>query len=142
MKTGATEAIEREDLSPRTAQLLDEARAALAAVMALEGVESGSRDAARRAADGLEWAGQWLDTPYSPICLPSPPLDGAADAVRMLRGRADAFEGWIEALEEADPLANADGIQTSSLAFAIVGATASLIERRSAASTVGERTGA
>lgn len=51
------------------------------------------------------------------------------DGVVRLRALADAFETLVEAFEGEDPVANAEGVQVASLAFAILGATAARIER-------------
>lgn len=114
--------------SARASALLDEARAALAA---LAGPRFGGTlgDVAAAAERRLVWAGQRLDEPY----VPAPPHAAARREARAVADRlgalTDAFEELVEAFEDEDPLANANGVQAGSLAFAIVGAAASHLRR-------------
>ena len=114
--------------SQRASGLLDDARAVLLALgrtEADEAVMQIAADAVRR----LEWSGSWLDQRYVPRArsfeLPADP----ASIARRLRELTDAFEELIEEFEEDDPVRNANGVQTGSLAFAIMGATAAWLRR-------------
>lgn len=117
-------------LGDRAGRLLDSARRTLLA-LALAGPDSAVRDHAARAATRLVWAGSWLDTPYAPAskrAAERPP--DTKRAAGRLHEAADRFEELLEALEDDDPVVNANGVQTSCLAFAIVGATAAYLDRR------------
>lgn len=122
--------------SERAAALLDDARAALFGLrdtpppgIAQWLVERIADDAVRR----LEWSGSWLDTPYAPAPRSASHAGGPGE--RRLEKLADRLEALIEEFEDDDPVRNANGVQTGSLAFAVVGATASYLRRLSAAAT-------
>lgn len=115
--------------STHPASLLDAAREGLLALAAAH-PDRAIRDHAARAAARLVWAGSWLDSPYVPATPRSatPPPETAI-AARELHETADRFDELLEDLEGDDPVANANGVQTSCLAFAIVGATAAYLDR-------------
>jgi hypothetical protein len=77
----------------------------------------------------IEWSGSWLDDPYVPRARTSGLPDDPGSVERRLRDLTDAFEQLVEAFEEDDPVRNANGVQTGSLAFAIMGATAAWLRR-------------
>jgi len=127
--------------SRRASDALDAARAALIALA--ERAPAGppadeTRRVAMRASDLLVWAGSWLDEPYRPAVVAT--SSGPADLSRTLR-RLDeltrAFEELVESFEDDDPVANANGVQTGSLAFAIVGDALSRLRRLGGAGTGG-----
>jgi hypothetical protein len=119
--------------SQRTAVLLDAARVILAAALQTGSAGSGSTDnlvaAAERARGRLVWAGQWLDEPYVPGPIePVPPLT-TAQVIERVRKLADSLEALVESFEQEDPIANANGVQAGSLAYAVASATAAYFER-------------
>jgi hypothetical protein len=115
-------------MSERASAVLDDARDALLALG-----RTGAGDVvAGIAADGvrrIEWSGSWLDDPYVPRAGTARPPDDLGSAERRLRDLTDAFEALVEEFEEDDPVRNANGVQTGSLAFAITGATAARLRR-------------
>jgi hypothetical protein len=122
-------------MSGRAGALLDDARDALLALG-----RTGAGDVVSGiAADGvrrIEWSGSWLDDPYVPrarTARTAGPPDDLGSVERRLRGLTDAFEALVEEFEEEDPVRNANGVQTGSLAFAITGATAARLRRLGAA---------
>jgi hypothetical protein len=74
----------------------------------------------------LEWSARWLDERYAPAIVSTQATGSAEQRLRLI---ADAFDGLLETFEEEDPVAYANAIQTSSLSFAIVSATASYLRR-------------
>ncbi len=83
-----------------------------------------------RANDLLVWAGSWLDEPYRPA--PASARTAAAELPHLLRRLdelARAFEELVETFEDEDPVANANGVQTGSLGFAIVSDAHSRLRR-------------
>lgn len=109
-----------------------------AAHLTLVSIARGHRDDtirahAARAAERLVWAGSWLDIPYVPGREATGALADTERASRDLHAAAGGFDELLEELEDDDPVANANGVQTSCLAFAIVGATAAYLDRVSAA---------
>lgn len=116
-------------MSARPARLIDAARERLLALAAAH-PDRAVREHAARAAVRLVWAGSWLDVPYAPVTPRSvtPPPETAI-AARELHDTADRFDELLEDLEGDDPVANANGVQASCLAFAIVGATAAYLDR-------------
>lgn len=119
-------------MSERTSVLLDEARQTLLAL------GQGGTDTllSEIGADGvwrIEWSGSWLDDPYVPNVRVAAVQADAGALERRLRELADEFEELIEDLEGDDPVRNANGVQTGSLAFAITGATAARLRRLAAA---------
>ena len=119
-------------MSERAALRLEAARAVLVA-LAQAHPDEAIRGHATRAAERVVWAGSWLDTPYVPGALPT--VSGPAEtdrAARDLHRAAGSFDELMEELEDEDPVANANGVQTSCLAFAIVGATAAYLDRHGA----------
>lgn len=125
-------AIGMRRMSERAAGLLDTARRSLLALAAHP--DRAIRDHAGRAAARLVWAGSWLDVPYTPaaVLTDAAPPD-TASAARELHQVADRFDELLEDLEGDDPVANANGVQTSCLSFAIVGAAAAYLDRAHAA---------
>ena len=118
-------------MSERASELLDAARQTLLAL----GRTATSPLVSKIAADGvrrIEWSGSWLDQPYLPGA-PGEPVQGDTRALeRRLHELTDAFEELVEDLEGDDPVRNANGVQTGSLAFAITGATAAWLRRLAA----------
>jgi len=115
-------------MSERASALLDDARDVLLAL----GRTGAGEVVARMAADGvrrIEWSGSWLDDPYVPRARTSGLPDDPGSVERRLRDLTDAFEQLVEAFEEDDPVRNANGVQTGSLAFAVIGATAARLRR-------------
>lgn len=128
------------DASRRASDLLDAARSALAllARRAPAGVPAADAErVASRAAELLVWAGGWLDEPYRP--RPAAAVAGADGTLAALAQLTDAFEELVEALEDDDPVRNANGVQTGSLAFAIVSDAASRLRRLASAQGRGRR---
>lgn len=126
--------------SARASEMLDAARAALVALEQRPPAEiPGGRPepVLARAVELLVWAGGWLDDPYRPDPAPPAPTGGADGALRRLDELTFAFEELVEAFEEEDPVANANGVQTGSLAFAIVSDVVSRL-RRLASSPLGQ----
>ena len=128
-------------MSERASALLDEARETLLALGRVDAVDADDT-LAGIAADGvrrIEWSGSWLDEPYVP--RPELPADrgDTGSLEHRLHELTDAFEELVEDFEGDDPIRNANGVQTASLAFAITGATAARLHRvkRSPRSTVG-----
>jgi hypothetical protein len=117
--------------SLRASVLLDAARAALRRVGADGGAGRHPATSAfvARAAERLVWAGSWLDEPYR-----AREADAPGDGLSRLRELADELEALIESFEDEDPVANANGVQTGSLAFAIVSHAASYLTRLGARS--------
>ncbi|MHB8631566.1 MAG: hypothetical protein ACYC9W_06530 [Candidatus Limnocylindria bacterium] len=118
-------------MSERAADLLDDARDALLGL----GRTGAGQAVAGLAADGVRrivWSGSWLDDPYVPRTRSSAPPADLGAAERRLRDLTDAFEELVEEFEEDDPVRNANGVQTGSLAFAITGATAARLHRLAA----------
>lgn len=118
-------------MSERASALLDQAREALLALGRIDANEL----LAGIAADGvrrIEWSGSWLDEPY----VPRPELPAGRGDAGALEGRlhelTDAFEELVQDFEGDDPVRNANGVQTGSLAFAITGATAARLHRLAA----------
>ena len=108
----------------RAADLLDDARDALLGL----GRTGAGQAVAGLAADGVRrivWSGSWLDDPYVPRTRSSAPPANLGAAERRLRDLTEAFE-------EDDPVRNANGVQTGSLAFAVTGATAARLHRLAA----------
>ena len=147
-------------MSERASGLLDQARDLLLALGRIRGNEafpSIAADGARR----IEWSGSWLDDPYvprgrgpAPRGKPDPRPSRGPGAARgtdpgaepgaepgadpdaleqRLRDLTDAFADLVEEFEEEDPVRNANGVQTGSLAFAVTGATAARLRRIAAA---------
>ena len=111
-------------MSERAADLLDDARDALLGL----GRTGAGQAVAGLAADGVRrivWSGSWLDDPYVPRTRSSAPPANLGAAERRLRDLTEAFE-------EDDPVRNANGVQTGSLAFAVTGATAARLHRLAA----------
>lgn len=83
-----------------------------------------ARDGERR----LVWSGSWLDDPYEagPMTAGRQPVPTIESRLRDL---ADSLEELIEDFEEEDPVRNANGVQTGSLAYAIVSGTAARLRR-------------
>lgn len=125
-----SDAVEGHSLTRRAALLLDVARGVLLA-LGREHPDPAIRAATDRAAARLVWAGSWLDVPYAPVAGPAYPAPDRA--ARELHRAADRFDELLEELEADDPVANANSVQTSCLAFAIVGATAAYLDRARAA---------
>jgi len=123
----------RVTMSERAARRLDAARETLLA-LARAHPDAAIRSHATRAAARIVWAGSWLDVPYAPatgrISEETPETERAA---QELHEAAGSFDLLMEEFEEDDPVANANGVQTSCLAFAIVGATAAYLDRVGAA---------
>ncbi|GAC1493222.1 MAG: hypothetical protein NVS1B1_11050 [Candidatus Limnocylindrales bacterium] len=117
--------------SERASELLDAARETLRAL----GRTATTPLVAQIAADGvrrIEWSGSWLDEPYVPGAH-GVPVQGDTRALgRRLHELADAFEELVEDFEGDDPVRNANGVQTGSLAFAVTGATAAWLRRLAA----------
>ena len=118
-------------MSERSSAVLDDARDALLALG-----RTGAGDVvASIAADGvrrIEWSGSWLDDPYVPrarTARSAGPPDDLGSIERRLHDVTDAFEALVEEFEDEDPVRNANGVQTGSLAFAITGATAARLRR-------------
>jgi len=120
-------------MSERAARLLDAAREPLLALASAH-PDGAIRDHAARAAARLVWAGSWLDMPYEPA---TGRMDATAPdterAARELHAAGRRFDQLVEEFEDDDPVANANGVQASCLAFAIVGATAAYLDRLGAA---------
>lgn len=118
--------------STRAGAILDEARATLRGIAERPplGIDRPAASAvAARAMERLAWAGSWLDEPYR-AGAPARRDGGIA----RLRELADACEELVESFEDEDPVANANGVQTGSLAFAIVSHVASYLARLGARS--------
>ena len=118
-------------MSERASGLLDEARETL---LALGRTGAGEVDA-RMAADGvrrIEWSGSWLDDPYVPRLRMAEVQGNTGALERRLHELTDRFEELVEDFEGDDPVRNANGVQTGSLAFAITGATAARLRRLAA----------
>lgn len=126
LKAQPQHGVHETDPDLRVSTLIGRARDTLAG---LTHVEEG---VVRDALNGLAWAGQWLDRPY--VATPVAPAvqREAREGITALRGLASDMEQLIEGFEDEDPLCHALRVQAGSLAFAILGATASLIERRTA----------
>lgn len=120
-------------MSRRAGRLLDAARETLLP-LARAHPDGAVCDQAARAAARLVWAGSWLDVPYEPAIgrTGAAPPDNER-AARELHAAAGRFDELVAELEDDDPVANANGVQTSCLAFAIVGATAAYLDRLGAA---------
>ncbi len=110
------------------ARRLDAARTTLVSIARGHGDGSIRRHAARAAAR-LVWAGSWLDVPYVPASRATGELADTERAAWELHAAAGRFDELLEELEDEDPVANANGVQTSCLAFAIVGASAAYLDR-------------
>lgn len=118
-------------MSERASTLLDQARDVLLALgrtPASEVVASIAADGVRR----IEWSGSWLDDPYVPRARMSGLESDPGPLEQRLRKLTDAFAELVEEFEEEDPVQNANGVQTGSLAFAVVGATAARLRRLAA----------
>jgi len=116
-------------MSERAARLLDAARDVLIA-LARAHPDAAIRGHAARAAERIVWAGSWLDVPYVPATRQTSGAPSGTDrAARELHRAAGRFDELMEEFEDEDPVANANGVQTSCLAFAIVGATAAYLDR-------------
>ena len=125
-------------MSARASVLLDDARDALLALGA-PGADEVSLGIATDAVRRIEWSGSWLDDPYVPRARGiARPIDrGSIEG--LLRDLTDAFEQLVETFEDEDPVRNANGVQTGSLAFAVIGATAARLRRIALAEAPGPR---
>src|SRR5712691_1234621 len=127
MRDVSTHDARNVSMSERAARRLDAARAVLLA-LARAHPDAAIRGHATRAAERIVWAGSWLDIAYAPATgrTRGAPRD-TESAARELHQAAEDLDELLEELEDEDPVANANGVQTSCLAFAIVGATAAYL---------------